>query len=252
MNTCFHRNMVYVLLLLIVTSSIGCAQAEKTQERTKQKITFSERRILEAEVQYPASQMIKLTPISNVQPSRKAGINYIGYEKGTFKFEILQEEEAPFVYNFYFDNKEPVLTSALNLEMDLPEGDHIIGVCLLDSLGHGQKTSGTSLSKMIRIKDGEIIKIADGGTLMFYNQPRKEYSQGESVYLDFCIPFAPLDESFELIVLIDSQRFEIESDKTYQIEGLKPGIHMAELQLFRFGQMYNAPLNPARMTFMTK
>jgi len=242
-----------MFLLPIIGVTGACAQVQTKSNNESQKIEFSERRILEAEVQYPEAQTLSLKAVVSNDNRDGIDIHYIGYESGKFVFDFstntMDHNEVVPEYYFYFDNKEPILARASKLELELPEGDHILAACLLDQQGFTIKRNGASLSRMIRIKDGEIIKIAEGGTLMFYNQPRKVYKANEPVHLDFCIPLAPLDESFELFAIIDGQEFQIDTDKTYLVEGLKPGLHMAELQLFRFGQLYNAPLNPARMTF---
>jgi hypothetical protein len=243
--------------LLVITLAISsCAQNTSAGDKESNVITDPKtiRRILEEPIVPPENQEISLVPLDRVDYIGDPKIQYIGYAKNAFEFvktTTLEEDPYP-TFNFYFDNYEPIVMKNTSVPWELPEGDHIVASVLLDSLGHTVKYPNAYNSTMIRIKEGEIVKSADAGIMVYYNQPRKAYNLDEPVYLDFLVTYAPLEEIHSLMAIIDNKPFQVESDRTYLIQGLKPGVHMVELQLYRFGEIFNKPLNPSRMTFLIK
>lgn len=249
----------FYALTFFSISFLACAQNTSTQSQAGQPESDPNaiRRIMEDPVSYPSDQTLELKTVETAPIKGDPRMAFAGYVDGAFRFDkqtgLDREDPDPYPnFNFYFDNFEPQVKTNGSIPWDLPEGDHIVAAAVLDEQGFVLKYPTASDANMIRIRQGEIIKTANAGVMIYYNHPRKAYPAGESVYLDFLVTMAPLDPNYQMYVLVDNQRFEVEIDKTYEILGLKPGKHMVELQMFRFGEMFNKPLNPSRMTFSTE
>jgi hypothetical protein len=252
------KQFFYAITLFSITF-LACAQNTSTQSQAGQPVAdpTAMRRIMENPVTYPADQTLELKPLETAAIKGVPRMAFSGYVDGAFRFDkqtgLDKDEPDPYPnFNFYFDNYEPQVRNAGPITWDLPEGDHIVAAAILDEQGFVLKYPTACDANMIRIKQGEIIKTANAGVMIYYNHPRKAYATGEAVYLDFLVTMAPLDPNYQMFVLVDNQRFEVAIDKTYEILGLKPGNHMVELQMFRFGELFNKPLNPSRMTFSTE
>lgn len=250
--------MKQILFFSLVISLTISACAQNTSKDETGTVINSDpttlRRILEDPITPPDSQEISLVVLDHVDYAGDPKFQYTNYTKDAFVFSktiTLDEDPYP-TFNFYFDNYEPMVMNNTSVPWDLPEGDHIVASVLLDSLGHTVKYPTAYNATMIRIKEGEIIKTADAGIMVYYNQPRKTYKIGEPIYLDYLVTNAPLDEVHSLVAIIDNKQFQVESDRNYLIQGLKPGNHMVELVLYRFGEIFHKPLNPSRMTFIIK
>lgn len=245
-------------LMLFCVSFLACAQPSKspTVSNNNENVPEKSRLLYEEPIVFPANQVISIQSIEKQSVVGNPSFSLVEHTDGSFKFDKssgLEKGEDPYpLFNFYFDNNEPQVLKNTEVKWDLPEGDHIVTVALLDGQGNILKYPGAHDANFIRIKQGAITQKANAGVMVYYNQPRKEYRQGETVYLDYLVTGTPLDQAYRMIAIIDGQTFDVDPETTYEIIGLLPGSHMVELQLIRFGELFNKPLNPSRMTFITK
>ncbi len=245
-------------LLLLSCQPGGSQQNHPTTSSAPVKL--SERRTYEDSVAYPQGQSISVEPASQAIPAAPIYVQYKGYDRGAFQFSVSSPSpdfrlaEGGYGLHIHFDNREPVLVYDSVFTLELPEGDHLLCAYPVDAQGMGVRNPGAQTGKMIRILNGEIIKTADIGIMLFYNQPRSEFDQAdpEGVLLDFYLLNAPLGEDVLLKAKIDDQEFDIAENRPYRIKGLEKGVHMAELTLYRWGEVYNLPLNPSRMQFKVR
>lgn len=244
--------MAWIIAILVLGCIGACGQQGISNSNTKSQPLNNSRILWEEPVVYPQGQKIALKEMA---PSKIIGdprISFVKYENGKLYFEKISgiDRKDPYPhFLLYIDNKAPILLSQLTYDVYIPDGDHIIGLAVVDDNGSTLKYPTAYQSTMIRVKDGQVIKTGDAGVMLYYNQPRKVYELDETIILDFWVTYAPLDENYKLMSIIDNQSFEIETHKSYKISGLLPGKHMAELQLYRFGDIFNKPLNPSRMQF---
>jgi hypothetical protein len=245
-------------LFLFCVSFLACAQPghSPATSNIEENVSQKSRLLLEEPIVYPPNQVLSIQPIEKQSVVGDPSFTLNAHTDGKFIFDKssgLDKGEDPYpVFNFYFDNNEPQVLKNPIVKWDLPEGDHIVSVALLDGQGNILKYPGAHEANFIRIKQGAITQKANAGVMLYYNQPRKEYQTGEAVYLDYLVTGTPLDEAYRMIAIIDGQTFEVDPETTYEIIGLMPGSHMVEIQLIRFGELFNKPLNPSRMTFTTK
>lgn len=249
--------IVACTLLLLSCQPGGSQQTHPTTSSSPAKL--SERRTYEDSVAYPQGQSISIEPAAQVIPPAPVYVQYKGYDRGAFRFSVSSASpdfrlaEGSYGLHIHFDNREPVLVYDSVFTMDLPEGDHLLCAYPVDAQGMSIRNPGAHTGKMIRILNGEIIKTADIGIMLFYNQPRSEYDQAdpEGVLLDFYLLNAPMEE-VRLKARIDDREFDIPENRPYRIKGLEKGVHMVELTLYRWDEVYNLPLNPSRMQFKVR
>lgn len=250
--------------LFLFTLSSGCQTSPKDNDKNTTSDTIrplispinpdSLRRTMEAKVTYPPNQTIRLERMPPRAYPNAPKLQYLGYTEGAFKFRQLDADDQPvdslWAMNIHFDNFEPVKMQHIDVPFDLPEGDHIICAYLLDENGLRVQADDATAAQMIRIKDGEIIKAADPGLLVYYNKPRAIYpAEASYVPADFLIVNELPGEMTSVNVIIDGQIFREDQSGAFRIKGLKPGNHMMEIDLQRLGESHNGPLNPSRMTF---
>jgi hypothetical protein len=258
---CRKKNMpirnIYSYILVFLFTLSACAQNNESKNKTSnqtEQAQSAQRKTMESPIVPPSGQEIDLEELPASTATGNPTLRFSGHENGSFIFSKSYSTDADLYpeFLFFFDNFEPKLMKTLRVPYELPEGNHIVAVALVDADGYMLKTPGSYSSTMIKVEKGKIIKTADAGVMLYYNQPRRNFEKDEAVILDCLITNPPADQYFELHALIDNEQFFIDLNTRYRILGLKPGNHMLELRLIRFETLFEKPMNPSRMVFSTK
>ena len=257
----------FILLFWLIAFQAACQSDKPTNESSNTSsepalkagyIDFSKlRRTIEDEVIFPEGQTIKVDKLAPVPTANLPKLIYEGYKDGAFVVKQIgqdgEELQEYFPMHLHWDNYEPVKITSGIIPFDLPEKDHLLAIYLIDDSGIRLQGDSTYISKMIRITNGEIVRIDDSSMLLYYNQPRYVYpSTDPYVILDFLVTNESSSGMDGILAKIDGETFPLYQSGTYMIKGLKPGEHYAELVIYRQGEPYFGPLSPSRMKFIIK
>lgn len=259
---------IFIFLIIMAAFSASCQNepAGKSEESSTTSVVqnsekpidmSSLRRTLEDKVEFPDNQNIRVDRLEPTPRENLPQLIYEGYIDGAFQFKQLDHEgnelETYLPFNFHWDNFEGIAFQETRIPFTLPENDHLMCAYFINEDGTRMPGESTLQAQMIRIQNGEIIKSEDAMMLLYYNLPRGNYDANEPyVLLDFVITKEAEGGLTGIQATVDGRDFTLPRSGTYMIKGLKPGNHMVELKIFRMDEMYNAPLNPSRMTFVTE
>lgn len=259
---------IFILLIVMAAFSASCqnepagkskddATTSIVQNKEKSIDLSNLRRTLEDKVEFPADQNIRVDRLEPTPKENLPQLIYEGYIDGAFQFKQLDHEGNELTeylpFNFHWDNFEGIAFQESRIPFDLPENDHLMCAYFINEDGTRMPGESTLQAQMIRIQNGDIIKSEDAMMLLYYNLPRGSYDANDPyVLLDFVITKEAEGGLTGIQATVDGRDFTLPRSGTYMIKGLKPGNHMVEIKIFRMDEMYNAPLNPSRMTFVTE
>ncbi len=255
------------LFILATCCFAACGGSQTEAEQTDDTATTEETTTTPAEY--------KLTDFSSSPEFPDAKLALLGYENGTFNFEVsgyelaAQTGDAPQKMcansdkgqhiHLIVDDKPYAAKYEPTFDHEVADGEHYILAFLSRSYHESIKTRDASIAVKGNFKDNSMMTSTPvSEAMLFYSRPKGTYvgkANTEKVMLDFYLVNTPISpEGNKVKVEINNEKeFYIDEWKPYFIEGLPMGDNKVKLTLIGpDGNPVDAPLNPVERVFTLK